>query len=891
VVNWSAASFADKNVGTGKAVALSGVTLNGADAANYSVATSGTTSADITARQVSVSGLSAANKTYDGTSTVSILDWGTAITGVNDETLALSRTGASFSQAGAGTGLTVTASGYALADGTHGGLASNYQLTSSTATTTADILRAPLSVIAHNDAKLVTQTDAAGYQGVTYMGFVNGEGAGVLGGALSVARSNAGVEGAGTYAGVLHASGLSASNYSIAYQAGNYTIVPAERLLVRVQPQQSVYGSAAGYAIASAEYLASDGSTIVTLSPTSLGANRFSLSDGAGGTASFTLDTTGAATSSAGHLVTGLHTMGATQVNQVGSNFSDQFVVVGQHTVTPKALTASASGGISKVYDGTTAMNGVTLSLAGLEAGDHVAVDGAGSFASRNAGNNVAYTISGLLLSGSDAANYQLPAGSSFTGTDGQITPRALQVGYTGVNKTYDGNTVATVTTSDNRIGGDTLVVTWGSASFADKNVGTGKTVTLSGVTLDGADAANYSVAASGTTSADITRRDTATWIGGSDGNWFDPANWADGAIPDLANVAHVIIPNGVTVRFDTTGAVAPAEASAPVVIDSLGQGGHLVQADGTLNVGPGGVRLDSLTQNGGRLDSQGGIDLGSFTQTGGDTRTDGDFTVSDGYSQGGSGSVSAGGNVSITDTTGGITLGNLQAGGDLHVVSTGGDVTQAAGTAIHASGQTHVNAGGSNILLNNGGNQFAGPFSASGHDIQVASNGVLTLGQVQASGQARFSGIVIDPVSSVLRAMPLAQPSLVLPVREAALATQVRTGSSERTADGIVVALLRVPTEGSEGQFNVWVPEEMAASGFQVALSPALTEGLVRETPITATLPNGAPLPAWLRFLPETRSFVASAMPPAALPLDVIVTIGAQRTRVRIIPGSLSRS
>ena len=44
-----------------------------------------------------------------------------------------------------------------------------------------------------------------------------------------------------------------------------------------------------------------------------------------------------------------------------------------------------------------------------------------------------------------------------------------------------------------------------GTATFDTKDIGTGKTVTLSGATLAGADAGNYVLDAVATTTADIT--------------------------------------------------------------------------------------------------------------------------------------------------------------------------------------------------------------------------------------------------------------------------------------------------------------------------------------------------------------------------------------------------
>src|SRR5205807_3748702 len=60
------ASFDTKDVGAGKTVTASGYALGGADAGNYSLASpQGTTSADIAAKGVTVSGAKANDKTYD----------------------------------------------------------------------------------------------------------------------------------------------------------------------------------------------------------------------------------------------------------------------------------------------------------------------------------------------------------------------------------------------------------------------------------------------------------------------------------------------------------------------------------------------------------------------------------------------------------------------------------------------------------------------------------------------------------------------------------------------------------------------------------------------------------------------------------------------------------
>eukprot|EP01041_Mallomonas_annulata_P020547 gene20547-40352_t len=82
-----------------------------------------------------------------------------------------------------------------------------------------------------------------------------------------------------------------------------------------------------------------------------------------------------------------------------------------------------------------------------------------------------------------------------------QLLPRlaALSDKITGLSArfvhlaAFDGEpTAATVALTDNRIAGDALSLTGGVAAFADKNAGSGKAVSVSGIVLSGADAGNY---------------------------------------------------------------------------------------------------------------------------------------------------------------------------------------------------------------------------------------------------------------------------------------------------------------------------------------------------------------------------------------------------------------
>ncbi|WP_431095962.1 MBG domain-containing protein [Polaromonas aquatica] len=192
-----------------------------ASALGYGIAyTNGTLTVD--KATVSVTGMAANNKTYDGGVAATLSNTGALVGLVYGEALTLNSTGASFIDANVGTGKAVTAT-YNLANGV-GGLASNYQLAAAPVTGTADINKANLTVTANNDNRTVGAAAYAGGNGVSYSGFVAGETAAVLGGALSYGGSSQGATAVGNYA--ITASGYTAANYALAYVDGVLSINP-----------------------------------------------------------------------------------------------------------------------------------------------------------------------------------------------------------------------------------------------------------------------------------------------------------------------------------------------------------------------------------------------------------------------------------------------------------------------------------------------------------------------------------------------------------------------------------------------------------------------------------------------------------------------------------------
>jgi filamentous hemagglutinin family protein len=843
-------NFNTKDVLTANTVAFTGLSLTGTGADNYSLTQhANATTPRITAKALTVSGVTTADKVYDGTTTAVVNGTAalqTAIaagTGTSSDgkaylgdTVALAGTAlGNFNTKDVATASTVNFTGLSLS----GAQSGNYSLTQPAAATN-QITRAPLTVYANNDAKFVTTADP-GFT-FSYSPFVAGETAstaGVLtstptvsadrtntlnitnGSAVSGVLASSGTESAGTYANALVPSGAVAPNYQISYAKGSYTIVPAEQLLVRLQSASATYGSAPTYTVSSAQYMPAGGNPAspVNVGTVNVNGNAVSVNDGAGTSATFNLTPVNAALSTTLQTKAGAYQLegsGLAITPSANPNFS-RLTVVGDLSVTPKALTLNVNNA-TKPYDGTTAATGVSIGMTGVVTSgaltDAVSAGGNGQFAARNAGSST-YTLSNLALTGNDAGNYTI-TNASISGS-GTITPKAVTLTAPTGTKVYDGQTTSSVTAADLTalstalgVAGDT--VSGISFNFDNKNVGTGKTLTPSAaVVSDGNSGGNYAITYASNTQSSITRLNSLTWVGGTTGNWFDPANWAGGAVPDLSNVANVVIPTGVTASFGST-VVAPAQSGA-VNIDGLtGAGGNLSQSAGTLNVGTGGMVLSGLTQSGGTLTNTGATTSDSFNQsggsfsgtgtmtaaslvqTGGAMTLGGDLSVTQNFSQGASGSVSVGGNTSITDTTAGVPLGNLTSTGTLSVTSTDGAISQSSGSVITAQSTSSFTAtqGGqpAAITLGNAGNDFVGAASLNGSTITLNDVNSLTLGTVTTAGNLNATAATNLAVNGVVSASTLDLTATTGNVTQGTSSTlTVATGPTNLTAGGTVTA------------------------------------------------------------------------------------------------------
>jgi filamentous hemagglutinin family protein len=391
-------------------------------------------------------------------------------------------------------------------------------------------------------------------------------------------------------------------------------------------------------------------------------------------------------------------------------------------------------GASNKVYDGTTtaSLNTTSAVLVGAISGDNLGVTGAaGAFVDKNAGLGKAVAITGIALAGTDAGNYNLTTTTSGTVAD---IARASLTGVAGIaasDKVYDGSTTATVSTAaavfGGLISGDAVNVGSVKADFVDKNVGVGKTVNLTNLTLSGPDAGNYNVPATITPiQGTITVRPLSTWTAAGSGQWSNSGNWD--ALPDGTNVLAVSIPAGVSVVYD--GAVGATN------LQSVTSAGTLALAGGSLSVA-GSLSTAQYSQSGGALSGAGSLSVtGAFTQTAGTIALGGPVAITQGAGNLSVGSIQAA-SISLAAPTGGIT----QSAG---LVSTGLLATQSAtGTLLNDAGNRigsfrATNTGVGNIEFTNVGVLDVQGISAANGDITlVDTGGISTSGLVQANAGA----------------------------------------------------------------------------------------------------------------------------------------------------------
>jgi hypothetical protein len=190
---------------------------------------------------------------------------------------------------------------------------------------------------------------------------------------------------------------------------------------------------------------------------------------------------------------------------------SESFSNVFSITVSPKALTVEGTVAQSKIYNGNNTAQITGAILVGRVGTDNVTLANniSGIFAQEDIGTDIAVATLPMTLAGADMGNYIL---IQPTGLKANITSKALNiVGITADSKVYDGSNTATFSGTASLLGvesGDVLsldgipVITFASANVANDIV-----VNVTGYTISGVKANNYTLTQPTVLTANITPR------------------------------------------------------------------------------------------------------------------------------------------------------------------------------------------------------------------------------------------------------------------------------------------------------------------------------------------------------------------------------------------------
>jgi hypothetical protein len=375
VVGSGTATYADASAGIDKIVTISGYE---APSGNYALSVNPTVTATILPKTIAIRGLTGADRTYDGTAAAAFSGVAVYDGLVNGESFDVVGSGtATFLTAAAGTGKTVTISGYAAPSG-------NYEL-SGNPTVTATISPKAISISGLTGvSRAYDGTTVATVSGTAvYSGLVHGETFGVVGsGTATFADANAGVGKTVTIAGYSAPSG----NYALPASPTVTATISPVRLTVRASSASRPYGAAnpGNLTATITGFVAGETTAVVSGTP------AFSVA----ATATSPVSASGyAITPSAGSL---------TARNYFFDTFQAGSLVVTKAAVT---VTAVAATKVSGSADPTFA-----FSVGGLVAGDTTATAFSGSL-TRDAGETVGtFTIrQGTLgLKAAAAGNYDL---------------------------------------------------------------------------------------------------------------------------------------------------------------------------------------------------------------------------------------------------------------------------------------------------------------------------------------------------------------------------------------------------------------------------------------------------------------------------------------------------
>jgi YDG domain len=387
------------------------IVLSSTGATSVNVAT---VSSAVTAKGLTISGVTANNKVFDGTTTATLSGTATlnGIVGTDDVSLSGTPT-ATFAQSAIGTGISVTVTGYSLT-GTASG---NYSVTQPTGLT-ADITSAPSPAVTSSLTASATYGVASTSYFITASNSPTSFNATGLPTGLTINTSTGEISGTPT--------DVAGSPFSVTISATNLGGTGTATLIYTINPK------ALTISFPSVPNKVYDKTNAATITGTLTGIvvpDVVTLN----GTGTFSQVTVGSG-------------LGVTSTATLGGADAAKYTLTQPTGLTaniiPLALTVTTPVAQNKVFDGNTNAT-ITGTLSGVISPDAVTFLGTGTFASSAVGNAIAVTSTST-LGGADAGNYTLtqPSGLTANITASQFTEGNIAVFVAAASST---NTTASI--------------------------------------------------------------------------------------------------------------------------------------------------------------------------------------------------------------------------------------------------------------------------------------------------------------------------------------------------------------------------------------------------------------------------------------------------------------
>ncbi|MCC6141937.1 MAG: hypothetical protein IT389_15130, partial [Nitrospira sp.] len=559
-----------------------------------------------------------------------------------------------------------------------------------------------------------------------------------------------------------------------------------------------------------------------------------------------------------------------------------------------------------------------------------------GAFADKNVGTGKTVAVSGLTISGSDSGNYTLGSTAS---TTANITAKALTYSGTAANKIYDGNTTASLTHAlSGVVAGETVTTASGTGAFADKNVGTGKTVAVSGLTISGSDSGNYTLGSTASTTANITAK--AVTVSGLTAANKEYDGTTNAAVSHSGVSFSGLVAGDTVTASNTTGVFASTQVGIGKTVTlngttygGLDAGNYMFtdQTSTTANITPKSLMIDLQGQGSRLYDGGTTITLSGVTPTltgvlGGDSVTVASGNVTGFLDK------NAGANKAVTYS--GFGLSGLDSGN--YVLASSGAASTASITPrpVTVSGLTARDKyydGTTVATIDHGGAVFTGmiagdSLAASGTvgtfaDPAVGAGKSVTLSGTlyggadagnyaytnQTSALAAILNLSASPVVQAQLSNPLGgatqlslglrlipgSPSTMPPLNatpiidRTALASVAQLTSlvSTKAPAAVIVAVMREGSAFEPRLITVSIPQTMIDQGQSIDFSLSKDDAETwSDYPQRLTQSNGEGLPAWVTYERKTGTFRIVDSASATFPVELFGTVKDQRILIHLL-------